>query len=246
MANPYHYPAGDSRGGQFAPKGTDVIVSLNAKFGKDVIESRSETITEVLGDLTGKCRVDDIKKERRALEKMSEPDYIDYLKITTSEAKTTGDLRENINGLISLETRVKSPSSTYEKIYEREKYGSVSELSDILRYTSIKDKDTYTKSVKKDISKMKKLGYVVIKQTNYWKDTTTGYNGINYCLLSPDGVKVELQFHTEESHSCKETELHRLYEQERVEKDPIKKKELQLEQIRVGSKVSMPDNVHTI
>ena len=246
MANPYHYPAGDKRGGQFAPKGTDIIVSLNSKFGRDVLEARSETITEVLGDLTGKCKIDDVKKERKALEKMSESDYLDYLKITTSEAKVTGDLRENIDGLISLETRVKSPSSTYEKIYERQKYRSVQELSDILRYTSIKDENTYTKSVKKDISKLEKKGYVVVKQTNYWKDATTGYNGINYCLLSPDSVKVELQFHTEESHKCKETELHELYEQERIEKDPIKKEELRLKQREVGSKVKVPDKVHSI
>lgn len=245
MANPNHYPKGD-RGGQFAPKGTEDYVALNTKYGKDVIKEKNKIITEVLGDLTGKCKINDIKQERKALESMSNPDYIDYLKVATNEAKITGDLLENVGGLISLETRVKSPSSTYEKVYIREKYDSVSKLGDILRYTSLKDEETYAKDVKKDIDRLEKKGYTVIKEINYWKDGTTGYNGINYCLLSPDNVKVELQFHTSESHKCKETELHKLYEKARVEQDPEKKKRLELKQVEIGAKVKVPKGVEKL
>lgn len=100
------------------------------------------------------------------------------------------------------------------------------EISDILRYTYITSADTLAQKTLDVIETFKGLGYETIEIKNYWLMSFYPYNGINTVIVSPSGLKFELQYHTIESYEIRE-KIHDLYEEWRnLPETSMKAKEL--------------------
>ena len=71
-------------------------------------------------------------------------------------------------------------------------------------------------------------GWNVDRIKNFWQvpNDENAYQGVNVGLQSPDGVWVELQFHTPVSLDVKERLQHAFYERQRADSTPIWEKRL--------------------
>ena len=118
--------------------------------------------------------------------------------------------------LVGLEHRFKSQSSIESKIARvMSSYGygaeiAGSQINDSLRYTLICDPATYSDTVIAKLAKLKSEGYQIKYMNNAWGNST--YKGLNLTLTGPDGVDIELQFHTQASFDVKQTQNHLWYE----------------------------------
>ena len=88
-------------------------------------------------------------------------------------------------------------------------------LSDSLRYTFIIDDANYVAGIRKTMEKFADLGYRNGKFDAAWF-TRPDYKGVNINLVTPQGVKMELQFHTSQSFNVKQILNHPLYEEYRT------------------------------
>jgi hypothetical protein len=137
-------------------------------------------------------------------------------------AKTIDADFAELDGKSSLIQRVKSTDSLARKIDadaekdhggDREKAAKA--ISDGVRYTLNVDEANYTDGVEKTVDALEKTGWKVDSVKNFWQ-AGDPYDGTNI-KISKDGVKVELQLHTPNSHRVKEVDLHDTYEKYRVE-----------------------------
>ncbi len=117
---------------------------------------------------------------------------------------------------MSIEYRLKTPTSTYEKMYGRATSKPITEMNDLIRYTEIFEPDQLAEGTNLSLQEFEANGYSVARVKNTWGDTSNPYNGINATILSPEGQAFEVQFHTLESFNLKNGQLHSLYEQCRV------------------------------
>lgn len=172
-----------------------------------------------LPDLFQTLSQEDQEKQLTALRKMPEDTRREYLEITDREPAITADVMQITHMMggenIGLEYRVKSPSSTYEKMYEREKKVDIHEMNDIIRYTEIFPADKLAQGTADSVKAYEELGYTVMKIKNTFIDENSTYKGINTVLSTADGQLFEIQFHTPKSHEFKES-IHKLYEEYRV------------------------------
>jgi hypothetical protein len=89
--------------------------------------------------------------------------------------------------------------------------------NDVLRYTFLIPIENYVFCFKKTLTELGNLDYKISKQIwNAWKNIGTkydkGYRGINSSIISSQGQKFELQFHTGESFQLK-MQTHELYKE---------------------------------
>jgi hypothetical protein len=121
--------------------------------------------------------------------------------------------------------RLKSEESLSRKIAEKVEEGNAAGLvftadeaaasmSDVIRYTYVVNDDTYSVATQRILSDLEARGYS-LRVKNYWQEGNT-YKGVNVAMKDPDGIPVELQFHTSESLRVKEGALHEIYERQRV------------------------------
>lgn len=82
-------------------------------------------------------------------------------------------------------------------------------IGDVLRYTLVVDENAYASMVPKALAKLEASGFTVLKFRNAWGGKF--YQGINAQLMSPEGIRVELQFHTAQSYAIKQAS-HEVYE----------------------------------
>jgi len=127
-----------------------------------------------------------------------------------------------LDGKSSLEQRLKSTDSLARKIdadaekdHEGDREAAANAISDSVRYTLNVDDANYTDGVEKTIGALEETGWKVESVKNFWQ-AGDPYDGTNI-KISKDGVKVELQLHTPQSHKIKEVDLHDTYEKYRVE-----------------------------
>ena len=137
-------------------------------------------------------------------------------------AKTIDADFAKIDGKSSLEQRLKSTDSLARKIdadaekdHEGDREAAANAISDSVRYTLNVDDANYTDGVEKTIGALEETGWKVESVKNFWQ-AGDPYDGTNI-KISKDGVKVELQLHTPQSHKIKEVDLHDTYEKYRVE-----------------------------
>ena len=122
--------------------------------------------------------------------------------------------------LEGLDYRLKTQESLARKIADDARKDNVSpaeaarNISDANRYTMVTDPANYRASAEAVQKELETKGYDV-RVKNYWQEGSN-YKGINMALTDPSGNRIELQFHTAESLSMKETTNHPLYEQYRV------------------------------
>ena len=117
--------------------------------------------------------------------------------------------------LMGLDYRFKGEESLARKIESDAEAQAVSVeqaadgVHDVLRYTLAVDPDRYQETVPQVLAGLTEAGYQVQKFNNAWGGRY--YQGVNVQLVSPDGVPVELQFHTPQSFAIKQAS-HGVYE----------------------------------
>lgn len=152
----------------------------------------------------------------------------------------------------SLEFRLKDGDSTGRKIqtYARDRNLSYSEaadqISDSLRYTYVLDEDDYVDGVKAVMERFAEMGYKNGKFDPAWL-TRPDYRGLNINMISPQGVRIELQVHTSRSFFVKQELNHALYEEFRtlskaMQKGP-KGQAIQAEMLKNAQSIKMPGNI---
>jgi len=139
-------------------------------------------------------------------------------KAQAAEPEITRDVRaleQNGSYLAGLSHRIKEEDSLMHKILADAVKDSVDlgraadGISDVLRYTLVIKDENYSRQVPEALEKLTNSGYKVVKFHNAWGGRF--YQGINVQLLSPSGIKTELQFHTPNSYAIKQAS-HEVYE----------------------------------
>ena len=135
-----------------------------------------------------------------------------------AEPEITRDVRalaQNGSYLAGLSHRIKEEDSLMHKILADamkdsvDLYKAADGISDVLRYTLVIQDEDYSRQVPEALEKLTKSGYKVVKFRNAWGGKF--YQGINVQLVSPSGIKTELQFHTPNSYAIKQAS-HEVYE----------------------------------
>lgn len=165
------------------------------------------------------------------------------------EPHTTSEMQRVANHehgeLEGLDNRFKSKGSLLRKMTAESggrKPGQVAMgMSDALRYTMLLPYETYTTGAEDAISQLERDGFGT-RVKNYWV-RGDAYNGINVALTTPDGLPVELQFHTQASIDCKLKNVHPIYEQWRSSKDPWERIDLADKMRRAYDQVPVPKDV---
>jgi hypothetical protein len=113
-------------------------------------------------------------------------------------------------------------------------------ISDPVRYTFHTSADEYVTAFQTAHADLLARGYTA-RVKNFWPPGDA-YNGVNVALTSPDGVPVEVQFHTPESQRIKD-EVHLHYEEYRKPSTPAKRKqELWHKMIATSDDQTFPPN----
>jgi hypothetical protein len=154
-----------------------------------------------------------------------------------------------------LEYRVKTPDSIEGKIFreQRDGGGTVDEvagkLSDLNRYTGLWDDQTYAQGAQSVVDELRAKGYDV-RVKNYWGHPENPYRGINLALVSPDGQKLELQFHTPDSFDLKMDQaagsMHDLYRRWQQSTDPSERAELNARMHELSRTLNEPPGVRDV
>ena len=192
-------------------------------------------------------------KQVEALGKMSADEKNSYFDIIEREPAITNDVKnvaeKNMAELQGLEYRVKTPSSTYEKMYDRGsgEHVDVQEMNDVIRYTAVYSPDELADGTNACLSDFESRGYTVDRVKNTWDNENATYRGINAVLTNPEGQSFEVQFHTQESFDLKNGELHALYEQRRTMADDNPKAiELDEKMAELSSKMERPKGIEKV
>lgn len=168
-----------------------------------------------------------------------------YNKAVANEPEVTSHVKavakEVGADMAGLEYRIKGKESYLRKI--RSNYnpeGNEYEVKDILRYTYTASPDKLAEVVLKSVETHSNMGYNTSVIKNYWLNKRNPYNGINTIVKSPDGQKFELQYHTPESYSTKDT-MHGLYEKWRIlDKSSPEAIELRKQMYQMSSGLEIP------
>lgn len=226
----------------------DLANELENKYNKKVeVETPKKELPDCFDGLSEESK----SKQYEALDKMTDEERKAYFDIVEKEPAITADVQDvadkNSAELQGLEYRVKTPSSTYEKMHEREEGTEIGEMKDVIRYTEIYPPDKLAEGTNASLSDFESRGYTVDRVKNTWDDENTAYRGINANLTSPDGQTFEVQFHTQESFELKNGELHSLYEERRtMADDDPRAAELDDRMSELSSKLERPDNVDEV
>lgn len=152
--------------------------------------------------------------------------------------------------LTGLSHRIKAEDSLMQKILtdavkDNVNLGQAADgISDVLRYTLVIKEEDYSRQVPEAMKKLAQGGYQVLKFHNAWGGRF--YQGINVQLLSPAGVKTELQFHTPNSYAIKQAS-HGVYEIRRnPEATPEEVAEATAKSIAYNAQVKMPAGAREI
>lgn len=152
-----------------------------------------------------------------------------------------------------LEHAVKTASSIADKLARQKEWRTdrglhFSEIvefymtKDVVRYTEITDHEKIFSVAKKTIDQLSKEGYVLSGVKNYYEHPFkgSGYKGLHLNFITPYGVEIELQVHSEISLDAK-IRGHAIYEQERsVSVSKEDKDRLNEEAQKIHSKTPIP------
>ncbi len=145
--------------------------------------------------------------------------------------------------------KLKSLDSLTRKIISDANFDNISlekaaaNIGDSLRYTYVVGDDRlYLDVVQNNLDRFVEAGYRISKVKNFWNKP--GFKGINTSLITPDGLKIEVQFHTRSSYHVKEDLTHLFYEIFRNENVPDEYREIANEiQMIYQKQVYIPDGV---
>jgi len=148
--------------------------------------------------------------------------------------------------LVGLAHAVKGEGSLARKIATDAALDGVSyeeaaeKIGDRVRYTLKVSEETYADKVGSTLASLEESGFQVYKFKNTW-GSGGPYQGVNVNLRTPNGVSMELQFHTRESFYVKESLNHPLYEERRLlSTTPARRAELDRAMIAYEAQVAVP------
>jgi len=143
--------------------------------------------------------------------------------------------------MVGLENRLKTQSSLSRKIEERARKTNVpvaaKEIHDGVRYTMTSKRGEYVDTVNNVVGDLRSKGYQVTTRNNWVAGNP--YLGVNAQVVSPTGVKFELQFHTPESLRLK-NQTHPIYEKMRVSSDPVVRSRAHKDMVDLADGVKFP------
>ena len=153
--------------------------------------------------------------------------------------------------LIGLDHRLKGHDSMVRKLEAKQKKHpqmAINEvgqtISDPLRFKTVFPDDGYTDGVQATIAALTLAGYKPWRIANHWGQGDD-YDGLHANLSGPDGVKVEVQFHTKESVDAEELN-HPLYEKFRTSSDPGERWALWQQMVKTTAAVDQPAGVEKL
>jgi hypothetical protein len=117
----------------------------------------------------------------------------------------------------NLKYKLKTQQSLARKIKQdaEEKYDgdtekAASKINDSLRYTMVAETGNYSAMAESVMADLSAEGYQFNNTKNFWQEGSM-YKGINVHMTSPEGHRMELQFHTKESSFVKDVQNHKIY-----------------------------------
>lgn len=172
------------------------------------------------------------------------------------EKIVTDDLKQAVSQgtghLEGLQYRLKGEESLARKLVDKSASKGISieeyagKVTDVLRYTSVSDKESLTNDFFVTEDNLGKNGYTVIEVTNTFALKNVPYKGINTLVKDKEGYVFELQFHTPQSLEVKEAN-HKLYEEARLaETSKEMKKKLTNKMIENASSIGVPNEIERI
>lgn len=180
------------------------------------------------------------EKDQKALKSMPIRRRKAYLETIGKEEGITRDItalnKKTGMTMIGEKFAIKSPASFDRKIGQMMDEKNMTEeqaldsIHDCVRYTSTTSPKNLVKRAKQTLSELEEKGYAIEQVKNTWNDKKNPYKGINCKVVSPDGTKFEIQFHTPQSFDMKERKQHKFYEEWR-EKSTSEERKAELTQI---------------
>ena len=152
-----------------------------------------------------------------------------HTQAVVAEPKLTEDMRAAMEGsggeLGGLEYRVKNQASLAKKIRGNVDEGKpfdtqnvTDNIKDSVRYTAIFDEGDYVNGTQTAIQRLRDKGYQVdVKSFYVGEEAGLAYKGVHGQAISPEGFKVELQFHTPASLEAKfSPQMHKVYDAQKL------------------------------
>jgi ppGpp synthetase/RelA/SpoT-type nucleotidyltranferase len=162
-------------------------------------------------------------------------------------AAVRGAVRDAGGVLKRFDSRVKSEDSLYRKVQdimvddETDADDAIAEVPDALRYTAVVDENDYWATGSEIGAALERAGYKQVWKSRGWR--RFGYKGRNDTFISPDGLRFEVQIHTQASLDAAER-AHVLYEEQRRPTTPEHvKAQLDEEQNGIFASVPAPNDV---
>lgn len=182
-----------------------------------------------------------------------------YNKIVQNEPQITNDLQEiskkTDTELVGLEYRLKTKESYLRKVNTDSNNSkdfnviddTILSTNDVIRYTYEASADKLVDKYFEVNKSLSDKGYSEVRTKNFWINKHSSYKGINCIFEHPNGQKFEIQFHTPESFELKNGELHRLYEEARLDSTTlVRRSELEKKMFELSSTLTEPTDIDKI
>jgi hypothetical protein len=158
-------------------------------------------------------------------------------------AKSAGGEAKGLESAIKGEARLAQKIEAKAALYKMTRKQYAEKVGDTLRYTVLFPSDKYAAGVTQTRAALESKGFRMENKDNQWDKP--GYKGLHYELVTPNGVKAEIQFHTPESEQTKKPS-HKYFETLRTSKDPATKHLLNRKINVLWSAVTVPTGVFNI
>lgn len=146
--------------------------------------------------------------------KAAEPTVTSAIKALANEhGGTLEGLALNLKSKDSIERKLEKESADRKLSL---KDAASQRMNDALRYTTVFSNDDFSQGSQKMLDGLRSQGYHVDSVRGTWDGSD--YRGTNTNIITPGGLKFELQFHTNESWDLKQNQSHALYEKLRTAK----------------------------
>ncbi len=179
------------------------------------IHKKGMTLDEYINSLKQADEID--PNLRAAIQQKAQEIGAKAVQIEPAVTSLMESLQDDSAHLIGLNAKFKSQGSIESKLYRLvnnlhcDLTFAEDQVNDSLRYTLICDSGNYEDIVLSKIAKIKQNGYQIRYMNNAW-GSNKSYSGLNVTFTSPEGIDLEVQFHTQASFDVKEFRNHSWYE----------------------------------
>ena len=217
---------------------TKRLEDIASQSGMSLKEYGSQRASEGLISKETQQLADDLANKVRLKAEAVEPGITKDMELLEDSSAHLEGLDFRLKGEESISRKILSDSKV-ERIPLQE---AAANIGDSVRYTLILDNNSYIEKMTECLDTLKSKGYTIRKFKNFWGGNI--YQGVNTSIISPDGIKFELQFHTDSSFQTKEHLNHLFYEISRNDFASEEAKKLSDEIMAINqSKVFVPNGI---